>query len=194
VPRTVPPVVPAGRMRERRQPTLAASPDIQLRPWIEPDAGALLSAFEDPEIRHWHMRRVDTEAEARHWIGTWGSRWIAETDAGWAIVDRGSGELSGQVALRTISLEFGVAQITYWVVPAARGRGVATAAAREVARWALDDLGLHRVSIHHSTRNERSCRVAERAGFALEATMRRALLHVDGWHDMHAHVRIRDQG
>jgi ribosomal-protein-alanine N-acetyltransferase len=43
----------------------------------------------------------------------------------------------------------------------------------------------------HSVANPGSCRVAEKVGFALEGTMWSALLHEDGWHDMHVHVRAR---
>ncbi len=167
--------------------------EIELRPWVAGEVPALLAAFEDPAIRHWHMRRIDSADEAREWIAGWADRWEAETDAGWAAVERGSGELLGQAALRTANLAFGYAQITYWVVPAVRGRGVASAAAREVARWAFDDLGLHRLTIHHSVHDEASCRVAARVGFPLEGTMRSALLHDDGWHDMHVHARVADQ-
>jgi RimJ/RimL family protein N-acetyltransferase len=96
----------------------------------------------------------------------------------------------GQVALRRISLDFGQGQITYWVLPASRRMGVATRAVTEVSRWAFEELGLHRLEIHHSVANPWSCRVAEKVGFALDGTMRSALLHEDGWHDMHVHARI----
>ncbi len=93
-----------------------------------------------------------------------------------------------------MNLEFGHGHITYWTLSGFRGAGTATNAAAAAARWALEDLGLHRLEIHHSTQNETSCRVAERAGFELEGAMRSALLHEDGWHDMHVHARVRDQG
>ena len=44
----------------------------------------------------------------------------------------------------------------------------------------------------HSVANHASCRVATKSGFPLEGTHRRALLHTDGWHDMHLHARLRD--
>jgi len=34
--------------------------------------------------------------------------------------------------------------------------------------------------------------VATKAGFRAEGTRRGAALHVDGFHDMHAHARLRD--
>jgi ribosomal-protein-alanine N-acetyltransferase len=192
VPRRVPPVVPIGGMRGRDQPTLDPSPAIRLRPWNGSDAGGLVDAFHDPDIRYWHMRELASVGEAETWIASWSDRWNAETDAGWAVVDSDAGELRGQVALRSVNLEFGHGQITYWTRPEYRGEGTATSAVGGVARWALEDLGLHRLEIHHSTQNAASCRVAERAGFELEGVMRSALLHEDGWHDMHVHARIRD--
>jgi RimJ/RimL family protein N-acetyltransferase len=180
-----------GRMRAVAQPILAVPPHLDLRPWRRTDADVLIRAFQDPEIRHWHMRRLDTEDEALAWIASWSDRWNAETDGGWAVVDAETDEPRGQVALRSVNLEFGHGHITYWTRRAFRSSGIAANAARAVAAWALDDLGLHRLEIHHSAANASSCRVAEKAGFEFEGVMRSALLHDDGWHDMHLHARVR---
>lgn len=188
--RLVSPVVPAGRMRNNGQPVLHAAPDLLLRTWSEADAPAAMSAFADADIRHWHMRELATEEEAHSWIASWSEQWSAETDGSWAIAATDTHDLVGQVALRDISLEFGCGQITYWVLPGSRRGGVATRAATEVSRWAFDELGLHRLEIRHSVSNPWSCRVAGKVGFALESTIQSALLHEDGWHDMHVHARV----
>lgn len=78
--------------------------------------------------------------------------------------------------------------MTYWVLSAARGRGVAPRALDAVVDWALGKAGFHRLELHHSTLNEASCRVATKSGFAVEGTKRAEALHLDGWHDMHAHA------
>ena len=145
MPRLVPPVVPAGQMRETEQPTFRKVPDLTLRPWDEQDVRALLRAFSDSQVRHWHMRELASEGEATEWIASWTARWDAETDASWVVTDPASDDVLGQVALRSVSLEFGAGQITYWVLPEARNHGVATRAASELARWAFQDLGLHRL-------------------------------------------------
>jgi RimJ/RimL family protein N-acetyltransferase len=106
----------------------------------------------------------------------------------------GSSDALGYTALRDIDLEFGYGQITYWVRPRFRRRGLATEAARALADWAVSDIGLHRLEIRHSTANAESCQVALRAGFNLEGTARSALRHADGWHDMHVHVRLGTKG
>ena len=89
-----------------------------------------------------------------------------------------------------MDLEDGLAEIGYWVVPSARGRGIAPRALVAVSNWAIDELRLHRLELQHSTKNEASCRVAEKAGYPLESTKRSQALHDDGWHDMHLNVRV----
>ena len=190
VPRLVPPVVPAGQMRETDQPSFPTVSNLTLRPWTTSDVPDVMRAFSDPQIQHWHMRGMTSEDDAAEWIASWTTRWDAETDGSWAVTDATSGDLVGQVALRSVNLEFGYGQITYWVLPDARNQGVATKAAKEVSRWAFQDLGLHRLTIYHSSANEASCHVAMKAGFELEGSQRSALLHEDGWHDMHLHAQV----
>ena len=189
VPRLIPPVVPRGSLARLEQPILTGAGGISLRPWTETDVEAVVDAFRDPDIQRWHFRRLDAE-EARGWIDAWEERWARESDASWAITAGGASDALGYTALRDIDLEFGYGQITYWVRPRFRRRGIATEAARALADWAVSDIGLHRLEIRHSTANAESCQVALRAGFNLEGTARSALLHADGWHDMHVHARL----
>lgn len=51
------------------------------------------------------------------------------------------------------------------VLPPARGGGVVVEASRRVSRWALDELGLHRLRLCYSVANPASCRVAAKAGW-----------------------------
>ncbi|NKY39642.1 GNAT family N-acetyltransferase, partial [Cellulomonas septica] len=71
------------------------------------------------------------------------------------------------------------------------GHRVAVRAGAEALRWAFDELGLHRVEVEHSTRNDASCRVAELLGCRAEGVRRGHALHADGHHDMHLHARLR---
>lgn len=97
----------------------------------------------------------------------------------------------GRIALGSLNLDDGVAECGYWVLPTARGAGVAPRALTAVTAWALAEAGFHRLHLSHSTRNEASCRVAIKAGFPLEGTKRSEAIHSDGRHDMHLHARIR---
>lgn len=188
MPRTTPDVLPAGSVSSVDQPTLDDG-DLLLRAWNAADRAALLAAFTDPDITHWHLRRLTTDRHALDWITERQRSWRQETGASWVVTD-GTGTVLGQVSLRGLNLAMGVSQVSYWVLPDARGRGVATGALRRLARWALAELGLHRLWLMHSVANTPSCRVATGAGFEPEGTMRQALLHADGWHDMHIHGRV----
>ncbi|MCW2819524.1 MAG: hypothetical protein JWR42_2311 [Marmoricola sp.] len=185
-PSLLPSVVAAGALGARPQPTLRTREET-LRPFVAEDADALAAAYDDPDIRRWHVRSL-TPAEARAWIEEQHRRWIVETGAGWAVVD--GAVLLGRVGLRTMVPAEGEAEAAYWVLPSARGRGVATRALATMTAH-LFEQGFQRVSLMHSTSNAPSCRVATRAGFSAEGVARGAALHADGWHDMHVHARLR---
>ncbi len=95
------------------------------------------------------------------------------------------------MALGSFNLHAGLAGCAYWVLPAARGAGIATRALAAAGAWALDNAGFYRLHLSHSTRNQASCRVAVKAGFQLEGTKHGEAPHSDGRHDMHLHARIR---
>jgi RimJ/RimL family protein N-acetyltransferase len=185
MPRLVSPVVAAGRLARLKQPVLAGDGFV-LRPWRAEDTPVVAAAYQDPGIQLWHARSLSLE-EAAAWVAHWPGRWRAETGAGWAVADD---EVLGQISLRTVELAEGLAEISYWVLPAARGRQLAARALRVLSGWAFDVVGLHRIEVQHSTRNAASCRVAERAGYPVEGTKRSQALHADGWHDMHLHARL----
>ena len=182
----MPPAVPAGRLRNLPQPTLEVD-ELTLRPWQPSDAPAVVEAYRDPEIQRWHVRTM-TEAEAADWVRSWSDRWQAETGAGWAVTDRDA--VVGRVGFRTIDLAEGIAELAYWTVPTARGRNIAARTVDRVSGWMFDSIGLHRIELRHSSANQASCRIAEKAGFDYEATLRKQALHADGWHDMHLHARL----
>ncbi|MDF3299995.1 GNAT family N-acetyltransferase [Streptomyces tropicalis] len=186
----VPPVVPAGRMARAEQPVLDLPGGLELRPWHPGDAGVLVAAARDPAIAHWNRLHVGSPEEGRKRIERMHERWRGERSAIWAMARPGGGEALGLIGWGDIDLHNGDAEIVYWVTAAARGAGVAVEATRRVVRWALDDLGLHRLRLCHAVENEASCRVAVKAGFSYEGTLRSALLHGDGWHDEHLHALV----
>lgn len=191
MPVLIAPCRPAGFLRQLETPRLPVDDQLSLRPWRAGDAEVVRAAFDVPDIQRWHARRLDSLDEARDWIAMWPTRWREETAASWAIVDNRADEPIGQTGLREISLLEGLSQVSYWVLPDARGAGVAVRAARALTAWTFDVLGLHRISLEHSTANEASCRVASKLGFAVEGTLRGSARHADGWHDMHVHARLR---
>ncbi|MEV6211627.1 GNAT family N-acetyltransferase [Kitasatospora sp. NPDC051914] len=187
----VPSVVAPGRMAAMEQPVLGLPGGLELRPWRLDDADALAAAGLDPGIRQWNRLDVPSADAARRRIERMHERWRAEQAAVWAVAREDGGEALGLIGWGHLDLEEGSAEIVYWLLPAARGRGAAVEATRRLSRWALEDLGLHRLTLCHSVANPASCRVAGKAGYVLEGTMRSALLHADGWHDQHLHALVQ---
>jgi [ribosomal protein S5]-alanine N-acetyltransferase len=185
------PAIPVGSLAALPQPTMTAGSGVLLRPWGLGDAEAVMGAYQDEAIQRWHVQRADSLAEAREWIAGWQGGWAAESGAHWAVVEAGSDTLLGRAALKHLKFSDGTAEVAYWTVPAARGRGVCPRAVDAMASWAFEVAGFHRLDLEHAMGNTASCRVAEKTGFAVEGVRRSAWLLADGRHDAHAHARLR---
>ena len=165
-------------MRPMRAIPLPSPPltdgDILLRPWQRGDAPAVTAACQDPEIPRWTVVPEGyTEAHARDFVdGT--SRDIASgRELALAIVRAADDRLLGAIGLANFDWPDLKGEIGYWVVADARGQGIGTRATRLLAVWALTGLGLERVELLAHPENESSQRLAERAGFTREGTLRR---------------------
>ena len=89
-----------------------------------------------------------------------------------AIVDEGDHFL-GIALAPAIDRETLTAELGYVVAPAARGRGVATEALRQLTAWAFE-LGMVRLELLISVDNAASKKVAERCGYVREGVLRSA--------------------
>ncbi|OIJ92514.1 GNAT family N-acetyltransferase [Streptomyces colonosanans] len=183
-------VLAAGTLAKNPQPSIPTHDGLLLRPWKTEDAPAVHEAFQDPVMHRWHHFATESVEEVLGLIEEWRKAWEGESNAYWAVADEDTDRLLGRVALRRIEPFEGAAEVAYWTASAARGQGVASRAVTALTRWAFESIGFHRLELTHSVRNEASCRVAVKTGFALEGTKRSALLHPDGWHDMHLHARV----
>jgi len=171
---------------------------LHLGPWdpeCRSDVEAWLRGTTDSEFRRWNtpFRPVTDLAGAREVLRGRAAQAADGTTASFRIAEAGSGTLLGHIAVSDIRPLLRVARVGYWVLPEARGRGVATRALLLTARWALTDLGLHRLELDHAVGHEVSCHIAERCGFRCEGTMRDAIFAAgrhDAFRDAHLHARL----
>nr|WP_241562063.1 GNAT family N-acetyltransferase [Streptomyces hoynatensis] len=100
----------------------------------------------------------------------------------------GAGRVVGAVTLsQLVRGPFRSASLGYWVAASHTGRGLATAAVRQVCRFARESLSLHRIEASVLPYNAASLQVLARCGFERIGTAR-AYLHIDGaWRDHELH-------
>lgn len=143
----------------------------------EADAKAILAACRDPEISRFTRVPADMTLDDVHGFRESGARDAADGSAFHGIViDEDDGRLLGACGLVEVDWQDLVGEVGYWTAAHERGTGVATRAARAVCRFAFDELGLERVDLEASATNPGSNAVAQRLGFTLEGTRRRAFV------------------
>ncbi|NGO72027.1 GNAT family N-acetyltransferase [Streptomyces boncukensis] len=147
---------------------------LRLRPWRQEDAGALVAAHRDPDLRKWLNGIVDSHDEALRWIEEGEEGWADGSFFRFAVLDGEPGRdgaLLGHAVLKCEGDDPGTGEVGYWTAPAARGRGVASGAVDAVTEWAFAALDVERLELLHAAPNSASCRVAEKSGFALHSEL-----------------------
>jgi RimJ/RimL family protein N-acetyltransferase len=154
---------------------------IALRPWSMQDVPEAVSCCNDEQIRRFipTLPIPYTEDDAIAFIGAAQQR-LDQGSVTLVIGDAADAALHGSIGLRTIAP--GIAQTGYWVAPEARGSGLASKALVLLSRWALATLPLIRLQLFTDVDNPASMRVAERAGFVPEGTLR-------NWYDLRGERR-----
>ncbi|SCF23966.1 Protein N-acetyltransferase, RimJ/RimL family [Micromonospora matsumotoense] len=164
------------------------APGLLLRPWRAADAPAVLAALVDPDIVRWNGQGVADLAQAAAWIARRADR-SDGSHVSLAVTGDADGALLGAVSVHQI--RDGNAAVGYWTAAPSRGRGVAGRALAALTGWAFARLDLHRIELWHAVDNPASCRVAARAGYRLEGTLRESHRYGDGRrHDEHLHARL----
>lgn len=164
---------------------------LRLRPWTEDDAATYLRGLTDPEAARWNPHPPpQCTQDAVRLLRRLHRRAREGGGLAWA-VER-AGAVVGSVGLRGINRVDRWVEAGCWVLPEVRGQGVASRALRVASTYAVapTGLGLHRVQLQHALANTASCRVAEKAGFTLEGTLRGSCLLAEGFVDEHQHAWV----
>lgn len=136
----------------------------RLRDW-SPDDGAWYAAqLSDPDIQRFTTEQpTTTAADFQAALETCSRQpgW-----AGFAVVDALSGDLAGNIAADRDTGE--TAEVSYWIAPRFRGRGLASHAIRQMRDWVAANWQVRRIDLWTHADNIASQRAAENAGFCYE--------------------------
>ena len=147
---------------------------VTLRPWTVDDVAAIARACNEPEIARWihQMPSPYGERDAREYVAATQAAWREGAGAFFAIL--AGGDTVGSIAIHVQDPAWGNVEVGYWTAAEARGRGLTTRALRLISRWAIEEAGAERVQLRADVHNTASLRVAEKAGFTREGTLRSA--------------------
>ena len=154
--------------------------NVLIRPYSAADTRTVYEAVRESikEISVWmawcHPDYALEETSA--FISTRAEAWQSDREYTFGIFDAGTGDFLGSTGLNFINRVHNCANLGYWVRSSCTGRGVASAAARLVARFGLESCGFQRIEILAAIGNHPSQRAAEKAGALREAVLRKRLL------------------
>ncbi len=166
-------------------------PACVLRNWRQDDAPALARNADNPRI--WANLRdrfpspytlEDAESWVRHAV-----RALPATDFCLEVDGEAAGGIG--VVLRE-DVERVSAELGFWLGEPYWGRGIMTEAVSAFVPWAFERFGLSRIYAQVFAFNVASARVLEKAGFVLEATLRRSAIKRDAITDQWQFARIRE--
>jgi RimJ/RimL family protein N-acetyltransferase len=123
-----------------------------------------------------HRTADDSEAGARRARVAF----LARSELRLHLYLEGTQTLVGIAGLQGIDWDVPKFEIGYWCRTGFTGNGYITEAVKAITTLAFEALGARRVEIRCDPANLKSARVAERAGFTLEATLRNNEAGTDG--------------
>jgi RimJ/RimL family protein N-acetyltransferase len=137
---------------------------VVLRPWAPDDAGALAAAWADPDIGRWTAVPADRSVEAAAaWIAGWDQRRRRGLALDLVVVTAGGeSTVLGEVGASFVTRP---PQVGWWLIAAARGRGLAQRAVRLFADRLLTTGAATELVADVDAANPASRAVALAAGF-----------------------------
>lgn len=167
-------------------PTRFESERFVLRSYRPGDGGLYYAAGQK---NRQHLQRYEagnvllspqSEAEAERVVTNLAEAWASRRSFFVGIFDKQSGDWLGQLYIGVVSWHTPEFELGYVVDRDHEGRGVITESVGAALRFVFRHLRAHRVRVRCDDTNERSQRVAERAGFTREGHLRQDHRHPDG--------------
>ena len=148
---------------------------IVVRPYRREDAAPILAGTGDPlVVRYAHVSWAGQSVKEVEdlIVSEWPDAATDGRQANLSIRDAATDALLGHLVLFRIDWRADSAEVGFFVLPEARGRGAAGHALAAFLPWALDELGLRRIQAAADVENRASQHILEGAGFVREGVMR----------------------
>lgn len=145
---------------------------MELRRLTAADVGDIQELITDPDtLRFTRIPEPPPEGFAQDWYERYAEGHRTGERAMFAIIGD-DGAFAGLALVPEFDEESAEAELGYIVAARARGRGLASEALAELTRWVFEERGVLRAYLIIDVANPASKRVAERAGYTHEGTLR----------------------
>jgi len=108
----------------------------------------------------------------------------------WFIIEKKDGTKIGSIGHFPAGKQF---EIGYAIIPSERGKGYCTEAAKIMVDYLFLSKEIVRIQAHIDPRNKASQKVAEKAGFKREGTIRKSFFTKGEWRDMLLYSILREE-
>lgn len=151
------------------EPPTLITPRLYLRAMRADDAEDMFEYASMPSVTKYLLwREHESVGYTRDYLKYIESRYSVGDFYDFAVVEKASGRMIGTCGFTHIDTVNNVCEIGYVFNPKYHGMGYATEAACEVARFAKETLGAHRIEARFMKGNDASVRVMERLGMSFE--------------------------
>ncbi len=171
------------------------TPRLHLREFVEDDWPAVLAYQSDPRYLRYYEWESRDEQGVREFLKMFldHQKQNVRHKFQLAVTLRESGQLIGNCGIRMDDPDSRVGDIGYELAPDQWGKGYATEAAREIVRFGLEELGLHRVWAWCIADNVGSWRVMEKLGMRREGRLRENEFYKGRWWDTLMYAILEDE-
>jgi len=108
----------------------------------------------------------------------------------WFIIEKKDGSKIGSIGHFPVGK---LLEIGYAIIPSERGKGYCTEAVKIMVDYLFLAKDTARIQAHTDTRNKASQKVAEKAGFKKEGTIRKAMFIMGEWRDLFLYSILREE-
>lgn len=171
------------------------TPRLRLRPVTSEDAPAIEAVARLREIADTMISipHPYPSGEAARYVAARQAERAAGTGEAFTIERGDDGAFCGQVEVRDIDREHALAELSFWLAPAAWGQGYMSEVVQAVLRYGFETLGLNRLYAYHMTRNPASGRVLEKNGFRQEGLLRQRVRKWGRFEDVALWAALADE-
>ncbi len=150
---------------------------LALREWTVDDADALFRITSDPDVMRYIRdgRPLTDMAPVREWLDTLAACYREHGYGRWAVLEKDGGRVVGSYGFWPMP-DDGEIDFGYMLSRDCWGKGYATEVGRATLRHGFGRLGFDEVVAKVVPENAASCRVLEKAGYVLEARLRRSAI------------------